>query len=54
MSQFSLRLLVWFVVILLLLVGAFLQVRSARGATLAGRPSIAAGSPSMSPPFRRF
>lgn len=54
MSQFSLRLLVWFVVILLLLVGALLQVRFARGATLAGHPSIAAGAPSMSPPFRRF
>ncbi|HKX35128.1 MAG TPA: hypothetical protein VJM79_00485 [Rhizorhapis sp.] len=54
MSQFSLRVVAWIVVITLLLVGAFLQVISARGATLAGHPSIAAGAPSASPPFRRF
>lgn len=54
MSQLSLRVSAWLVVILLLLVGAFLQVRYARGATWAEHLSIAAGTPSMSPPFRWF
>ena len=31
MSQFALKMVVWSVVILLLLMGLFLQVRSARG-----------------------
>ena len=54
MSQFSLRLVAWFVVILLLLIGVVLQVRSARGATLADHPSIAADTSSTLAPFSRF
>ena len=54
MSQFSLRLVVWFVVILLLLVGTFLQVRSARGATLAEHPAIAANTTSTPLSLSRF
>ena len=54
MSQYSHRLIVWFVVLLLLLVGIVLQVRSARGTTFANPPTIAAGTPLKAIPFFRF
>jgi hypothetical protein len=54
MSQFSHRLVVWFVVLLLLLVGIVLQVRSARGTTFANPPDIAAGASLGAIPFFRF
>ena len=45
MSQFSHRLIVWSVVLLLLLVGVVLQVRSARGSACANLQITTAGTP---------
>jgi len=53
MSQFSHRLNVWFVVLLLLLAGILLQVRSARGAAYANLQVIVAGASIPEPSFFR-
>lgn len=46
MSQFAHRVIMWSVVILLLLIGVFLQVRSARG-QIPGDPPAAPGKLSI-------
>ena len=53
MSQFSHRLVVWFIVLLLLLAGIMLQVRSARGAAYASPQVTAAGASIPDPSFSR-
>lgn len=54
MTQFSQKLIVWFIVLLLLLAGIALQVRTARGNTFANPPATAAGTSLRAVPAPRI